>query len=233
MTGTYTCFRGLGGTGKRDRVSGKRALSWRPSSPAVEPTRVRIASDVRNTVRGRTLTGIHYDAFEDKVDRTMGHSDRAVIFLDFDGVLHPVGVPAVDEKFRLIENPDLFVWRPILERLLAPYPMVGIIVSSDWRRLFDDATLIRLLGPFATRFVGVVESYRTSRSEEILAEVKLRGLNRWVALDDHPSVNAAQARDPRFIACGPATGLGAVDVQRTLGARLAALSVDGFDLSRL
>lgn len=161
----------------------------------------------------------------------MGHSDRAVVFLDFDGVLHPVGVPAVDDAFRLIENPDLFVWRPILERLLAPYP--GIIVSSDWRRLFDDATLIRLLGPLATRFVGVVESYGTSRSAEILAEVKLRGLNRWVALDDHPSVNAAQARDPRFIACGPATGLSAVDVQRTLSARLAALSVDGFDLSRV
>ena len=68
-------------------------------------------------------------------------TDRAVVFLDFDGVLHPVGVPAIDKEFRLIENQDLFVWRPILERLLAPHPMVGIIVSSDWRRLFDDATL--------------------------------------------------------------------------------------------
>jgi hypothetical protein len=35
--------------------------------------------------------------------------------------------------------------------------MIRIIVSSDWRRLFDDATLIRLLAPLATRFVGVVE----------------------------------------------------------------------------
>ncbi|WP_233471111.1 HAD domain-containing protein [Paraburkholderia caribensis] len=190
-------------------------------------------NDFRNKLRIHARTGIHCDAFKSKVDRTMGHSDRAVVFLDFDGVLHPVGVPAVDEEFRLIENPDLFVWRPILERLLAPYPVVGIIVSSDWRRLFDDATLIRLLGPLATRFVGVVESYGTSRSEEILAEVKLRGLNRWVALDDHPSVNAAQARDPRFIACGSATGLSAVDIQGTLSARLATLSVDGFDPLRV
>ncbi|BCF89093.1 HAD domain-containing protein [Paraburkholderia largidicola] len=177
------------------------------------------------------FTGAHVDgnqcnAFEDKVERTMRLSDRAIVFLDFDGVLHPVGVPALDEDFRLIENPALFVWRPILERLLAPYPMVGIVVSSDWRRLFDDATLIRLLGPLAARFVGVVESYGPSRSEEILSEVKRRGLTRWVALDDHPSVIAAQASDARFIACEPATGVSSVEVQRTLGLTLARLPVD-------
>ncbi|WP_231950095.1 HAD domain-containing protein [Paraburkholderia caribensis] len=183
-------------------------------------------NDFRNKPRIHARTGTRCDAFKNEVDRTMGHSDRAVVFLDFDGVLHPVGVPAVDEEFRLIENPDLFVWRPILGRLLAPYPMIGIIVSSDWRRLFDDATLIRLLGPLATRFVGVVESYGTSRSEEILAEVERRGLNGWVALDDHPSVIAAQARDPRFIACEPTTGLSSADVQRTLSLRLTSLSVD-------
>jgi hypothetical protein len=44
--------------------------------------------------------------------------------------LHPVGVPAIDDDFRLVESSGLFVWRPILERLLAPYPTVGIIVSS-------------------------------------------------------------------------------------------------------
>ncbi|MGT2473692.1 HAD domain-containing protein [Paraburkholderia terrae] len=171
-------------------------------------------------------TDTHRDVFHEKVERIMLPIDRAVVFLDFDGVLHPVGVPAIDENFCLIENPDLFVWRPILGRLLAPYPMIGIIVSSDWRRLFDDATLIRLLGPLATRFVGVVESYGTSRSEEIFAEVERRGLNGWVALDDHPSVIAAQARDPRFIACEPTTGLSSVDVQRTLSLRLAHLVVN-------
>jgi hypothetical protein len=153
-------------------------------------------------------------------------SDRAVVFLDFDGALHPVGVPAIDEEFRLIENADLFVWRPILERLLAPYPVVGIIVSSDWRRLFDDATLIRLLGPLAARFVGVLDCYGSSRSEEILAEVRRRGLKEWVALDDHPSVVATQATDSRFIACEPTTGVSSVEVQRTHSGRLASLSLD-------
>jgi hypothetical protein len=153
-------------------------------------------------------------------------ADRAVVFLDFDGVPHPVGVPAIDEDFRLIENPGLFVWLPILERLVAPHPTVGIIVSSDWRRLFDDATFIQLLGPLAARFVGVVECYGASRSEEILAEVERRGLKGWVALDDHQSVLAAHDRDARFITCEPATGLSSVDVQPILSPRLARLLVN-------
>ena len=180
----------------------------------------------RNPVRCRTWTVIHCGAIVAKLHRIMHPIDRAVVFLDFDGVPHPGGVPALDEDFRLVESPGLFVWRPILERLLAPHPMVGIIVSSDWRRLFDDATLIRLLDPLATRFVGVVECYRSSRSEEILAEVARRGLKGWLALDDHPSVIAAQARDPRFIACAPSTGISSVDVQRILRWRLASLPVD-------
>lgn len=168
----------------------------------------------------------HSDVFDEKVETTMHPIDRAVVILGFDGVLHPFGVPAIDENFRLTGNPDLFVWRPILGRLLALYPMIGIIVSSDWRRLFDDVALVRLLGPLAVRFAGVVECYGSSRSEEILAEVRRRGLKEWVALDDHPSVVAAQARDPRFIACDSATGVSSVDVQRTLSARLAGPSLD-------
>ncbi|WP_176381988.1 hypothetical protein [Paraburkholderia youngii] len=42
-------------------------------------------------------------------------------------MLHPVGEPAVDEHFRLIDDPGLFVRRPILEALLAPQSAVGIM----------------------------------------------------------------------------------------------------------
>jgi hypothetical protein len=148
---------------------------------------------------------------------------ETVLFLDFDGVLHAVGEPAIDEDFRLIGNAGLFVWRPILEELLAPFPSVRIIVSSDWRRLFDDATLIRLLGPLGNRFVGVVESRGSCRAEEILAEVRRRKLAHWLALDDHPGVVAAQAEDRRFIACDSARGLSEVAVQRALSEQLSAL----------
>ncbi|TCG03674.1 hypothetical protein BZM27_46680 [Paraburkholderia steynii] len=122
-----------------------------------------------------------------------------------------------------MENAGLFVWRPILEGLLAPYPAVRIIVSSDWRRLFDDATLVRLLGPLGGRFVGVVESYGSSRCKEILTEVRRRKITHWLAIDDHPSVVAAQANEPRFIGCDAARGLSEIAAQRKLGAMLSVL----------
>ena len=152
-----------------------------------------------------------------------GMSETTILFLDFDGVLHPVGEPALDEDFHLIGNAGLFVWRPILEALLAPHPAVRIIVSSDWRRLFDDETLMRLLGPLGNRFVGVVESQGPCRAGEILTEVGRRNIAHWLALDDHPSVVAAQADDHRFIACDAAGGLSEVAVQRALSEQLSAL----------
>ena len=148
-----------------------------------------------------------------------------ILFLDFDGVLHPFGEAAVDENYRLLPNPRLFCWRSILEDLLAPYPAVKIIVSSDWRRLFDQASLSVLLGEqLAERLVGVVEVDKESRAEEILAEAARRELRRWLAIDDHPSVvDARYAGDVRFVVCTSETGLGNPAVQRELGQRLAEL----------
>lgn len=148
-----------------------------------------------------------------------------VLFLDFDGVLHPLGEPALGDNFELLPNPDLFCWRHHLESVLAPYPDVRIMVSSDWRRLFDDAKLVELLGPvLASRFAGVVEVNRPSRAEEVLAEADRRGLRCWLALDDHTSVKAAaEAGDDRFIVCRPDSGLSDPAVKALLACRLAEL----------
>jgi len=146
-----------------------------------------------------------------------------VLFLDFDGVLHPVGEEALDADFRLIANPALFCWRHILADALAPYPSVRIVVSSDWRRLFDDENLARLLGPaLGPRVIGAVANVEASRAGEVLAEAARRQLVHWLAIDDHPSVRAARkAGDARFIACSSATGLSNVCVQNELKRKLA------------
>jgi hypothetical protein len=144
-----------------------------------------------------------------------------LLFLDFDGVLHPVGERALDENFRLIANPGLFVWRPMLEQILEPFPAVRIVVSSDWRRLFDDENLVRLLGPLGNRFAGVVETYGSSRAAEIRTEASRRKTSNWLAIDDHPSVVAAGKSDGRFLACSPDTGLSDVGVQQVLRRKLA------------
>ncbi|WP_233887957.1 HAD domain-containing protein [Paraburkholderia flagellata] len=145
--------------------------------------------------------------------------DHPILFLDLDGVLHPLGEIALDGNGQLARYPTLFRWRPIPETLLDPFPEVRIVVSSDWRRLFDDPSLVQLLGPLGTRFDGVVQAYGPSRMDEILTEVKHRNVTRWLALDDHLSVVNAAASDTRLIPCDAATGLSSSSVQQSLHVR--------------
>ncbi|QKL60741.1 hypothetical protein HI808_03220 [Ralstonia solanacearum] len=145
------------------------------------------------------------------------------LFTDFDGVLHPADAAAFDGAGRLVADPRLFTWLPVLADILAPYPAVRIVVSSDWRRWLDDDNLRRVLGPLAPRFAGVVETWGASRADEILEEVRRRRLTQWLALDDHPSVAKASRRDDRFIVCAPDAGLSTSAVQALLRARLAAM----------
>lgn len=55
-----------------------------------------------------------------------------ILFLDFDGVLHPGevylrnGTPALDEQG------ELFMWAPILEEILADFPAVRVVLSTTW-----------------------------------------------------------------------------------------------------
>lgn len=154
------------------------------------------------------------------MDQTAG---QLVVFLDFDGVLHPVGEPALGEEFRLVSNPRLFCYLPYLIDALLPYPEVRIVVSSDWRRLFDDDTLRGCLGAAGDRFAGVVETYGGTRAEEIYAEVTRRGLVRWLALDNHPSVREGSMTDARFIACDPLMGLGNTKTQADLRKKLSQI----------
>lgn len=153
------------------------------------------------------------------------HVAPVVLFLDFDGGLHAVGEPALDEDWRLVANPNLFGWRHILEDALTLHPAVRIVVSSDWRRLFDDENLARLLGPvLGPRVLGAVEVVRTSRAEEILVEAARRRVSYWLAVDDHPSVAIARrAGDARFIVCNPDSGLNNPRVRNELTRKLADL----------
>lgn len=147
---------------------------------------------------------------------------NVVLFLDFDGVLHPDGEAALDENFRLLPNPNLFCWLKILNEILEPHPEVQIIVSSDWRRLFDDENLVRLLGPLGNRFIGLVEQLGGPRSEEILGESYRRAIDRWIALDDHASVREAAIEDCRFIVCDPRLGVSNPKTQKELAEKLDA-----------
>ncbi|MET3375474.1 hypothetical protein ABIC89_004543 [Variovorax boronicumulans] len=111
-----------------------------------------------------------------------------ILFLDFDGVLHPEGEDHIfngGAKFRLL---------PRLEALLREFPFVKIVIRSSWREHLLNKTLLK---PFSsdirTRIVGVIPPsglgiqppYR-QREGEILAWLQLHDAvdEPWLALDD-------------------------------------------------
>lgn len=124
-----------------------------------------------------------HDAF----GRTGNSSD--LLFLDIDGVLHPVGV---DYSF----SSRFFSHLPRLEALLRKFESVDVIISSDWRlaesieqlqRYFSADIRRRIIG--ATPQIDPHIVVRHRRHLEIQAWLDGNGRSdaKWVALDDWPS----------------------------------------------
>jgi hypothetical protein len=108
-------------------------------------------------------------------------SDPILLFLDFDGVLHPAGAEA-----------EHFVNLPRLERVLRESPGVRVVISSSWQ---DAYRLRALKGHFAEdiagRIVGGTRSADPDREADSRYEQIRMYLRRvrhssipWVALDD-------------------------------------------------
>ena len=142
-------------------------------------------------------------------DPTKAAVTGPTLFLDFDGVLHPIGTPTLDDAgFRIVENSALFQWLPELARALAPAPKIAIVVSSDWSLFCDDARFRHLLGELGARYVGTIErELGKSRAERIWAYVEQHAIKDWLVVDDDPSVRDAAENDPRFVSCDPERGV--------------------------
>lgn len=132
-----------------------------------------------------------------------------ILFLDFDGVLHPA-VCATDT--------ELLCRRPLLEDVLRECPHVEIVISSTWR---ESRTLDQLRAFFSpdigARIVGVTPQWQDLQNESSMgtyvrqAEIEgwLRQAGRaweaWVALDDQPWLFRPFL--PNLVHSDPATGL--------------------------
>ncbi len=122
-----------------------------------------------------------------------------LLFLDFDGVLHP----ALDGR-----EPN-FCRLPLLESVLRAAPSASIVISSPWR---EALTLDELREPFsadiACRIVGVTPLLEGAlRHGEIMRYLELHATHAtdWVALDD--AVVEFPRGCPYLILCDPRTGL--------------------------
>lgn len=111
-----------------------------------------------------------------------------ILFLDFDGVLHPE--PCFDQN-------NLFCFLPLLESVLTDFPDVQIVISSTWR---ENRSLDVIRGffsePIQHRVIGVTPGWRDyqellevigyQRQTEI--EAWLRSSSEpwmpWIAIDD-------------------------------------------------
>jgi hypothetical protein len=130
-----------------------------------------------------------------------------ILFLDFDGVLHPIPC----------KNADLLCHIPRLEKVLRDYPQVQIVISSLWRceqpieqlrGWFSEDIRPRVIGitPFISecdeRTGFIIAQTRHAEILEWIEQNKYSGP--WVALDD--AVNQFPEGCGQLIACQTETG---------------------------
>lgn len=98
---------------------------------------------------------------------------QRILFLDFDGVLHPGDAGT----FRYVAK---------LEKLLRQYPVVDLVISSNWR---ERVPFRELIDPFsvdvAQRIVGTTPILPgEDRQSEIETFCRRHGIQDWLVLDD-------------------------------------------------
>lgn len=125
-----------------------------------------------------------------------------ILFLDFDGVLHPARAYMGHHGPKLAGDGSLFMWADLLVEFLNDYPHVQIVLSTSWvRHLPFDQVCDFLPLPMRRRVVGstwhnilnIPEFSRNlpfsywqdaTRYQQVRRWVTLYHVQRWVAIDD-------------------------------------------------
>jgi hypothetical protein len=105
-----------------------------------------------------------------------------LLFLDFDGVMHPAGCDASRH----------FCQRDLFEAVMREYPDVRIVITSTWRHAYPMGEIKRFFSPdIAERIVGKTPTHEDEGDEHVryleirklLENPKVAGAQ-WIALDD-------------------------------------------------
>lgn len=157
-----------------------------------------------------------------------------ILYLDFDGVLHPCDVLRHRETHELYLPPELvaqghrlFEHAELLASLLEPYADVRIVLSTSWAyALGFEVALSHLPAPLAQRVIGstwdtpMTPHQLVARGRQVLADVERRSPDAWLAIDDN-SENWPEAHLSSLVRTHPELGISEPAV---LAALLAALA---------
>lgn len=145
-----------------------------------------------------------------------------VIFLDFDGVLHPPSAiqgarPPLSPKEILTGWPETFQHLHILQSMLEGHTNICVVVSSSWRMFLTDKELGELLHPIKDWYCGSIGPSPQPRDKVIRSWLNEHNIQNFVVLDDQLGFfPEADKKWPTLIICKSKQGLADESVQNQL-----------------
>jgi hypothetical protein len=146
--------------------------------------------------------------------RSQRQASRRVLFLDFDGVLHPGPAPLNIADQQLYLPTTHFGWLPTLLSVLRPHPDVGVVVHSSWRLNYDEDELREILSDVGDRYLGATPP--GERYASILQWLAANSdVTSYRVLDDEPDEFPLPVPE-EVILCDPTMGVNGVEVVAAL-----------------
>lgn len=148
------------------------------------------------------------------------------LFVDFDGVFHPVGSCVWDADKQQMQAVDPFRWWPLLEAELKALPFpVDLVVHSTWRLMWEtDEELLAMLPASMRGYIrGTTDRSIMGRERSVLDYASKNSLDHFLVLDDEPAAFAVGYAP--LITCNGQHGLSQPSVLLALRERLAEWSL--------
>lgn len=156
------------------------------------------------------------------LDSKLQADSRRVIFLDFDGVLHPLGTladarPPLEPVTIKERWPQALEYLGILADLLQKHPEISVVVTSSWRMFLNDQQLGQLLEPIGKWYAGSVGFPYQGRAIAIQAWLEANRVDDYLILDDQADYFPGLVEAwPTLILCNSTLGIADEQVQHRI-----------------